>query len=85
MKKRIKLRVKRLATKITQLLADFASTTMELVSTKVERVYQIHMEKAQMRLAPRPDRSCPSILLETSSGIATYAKGHQLFALGNKS
>ena len=62
MKKRIKLRVKRLATKITQLLADFASTTMELVSTKVERVYQIHMEKAQMRLAPRPDRSCPSIL-----------------------
>ena len=60
-KKRKKLRVKRLATKIAQLLADFASAAMELVSTKLERMYQIHIEKAQMRLAPRPDRSYPSI------------------------
>jgi hypothetical protein len=62
-KKRIKLRAARLATKIAQLRVDFASTAMDFVSTKVERMYQIHIEKAQMRLAPsRPDRSCPSIL-----------------------
>jgi hypothetical protein len=64
MKKRIKVRATRLATKIVQLLEDSASTAMELVSAKVERMYQIHMEKAQMRLAPRPNRSCPPILFK---------------------
>jgi hypothetical protein len=39
MKKRIKLRATRVAIKIAQLLADFASTAMALVSTKVERMY----------------------------------------------
>jgi hypothetical protein len=62
MKKQIKLRARRLARKIARLFADSASTAMELVSTKVERIYQTHMEKAQMRLAPRPNRSCPSVL-----------------------
>jgi glucokinase len=60
MKKRIKLRATRLAIKIAELLADFASTAMALVSTKVERMYQMRVEKAQKRLAPRPNRSCSS-------------------------
>jgi hypothetical protein len=50
----MKERITRLAITIAQLLADFASTTKGLVSSKVERMYQIHMEKTQMRLAPRP-------------------------------
>jgi hypothetical protein len=50
----MKERITRLARTIDQSLADFTSTAMALVSTKVEHMYQIHMEKAQMRLAPHP-------------------------------
>jgi hypothetical protein len=54
MKKRIKLRATHLATKVAQKFADYAGMAMTLVTTKAEDMYQIHMEKAQMRLAPRP-------------------------------
>jgi hypothetical protein len=62
MKKRIKLHVTRLSIKTAQLLTNFTGIAMALISTKVERIYQIHMEKAQMRLAPRPSESCRPLI-----------------------
>jgi hypothetical protein len=43
-----------LAVKIAQEFAIYAVVAMALVTTKMERMYQIHTEKSQMRLAPKP-------------------------------